>query len=90
MFYFKQWLVIRGPQASPSAIDMAKPDQPIMIRKYAADRLYDGAAASYVSLDDLAALIDDGEDFVVHDAKTGEDVTGSVLKQIIIERHHHG
>jgi len=69
---------------------MAKSEQPIMIRKYAGDRLYVGAAASYVSLDDLAALVEDGEDFMVHDAKTGEDVTRSVLNQIIIERHHHG
>jgi PHB/PHA accumulation regulator DNA-binding domain len=90
MFYFKQWLVVRGPEASSSAIDMAKSDQPIMIGKYAGDRLYDGAAASYVSLDDLAALVEDGQDFMVHDAKTGEDVTRSVLNQIIIERHHHG
>ena len=82
----------RHPRAlnEPGAIDMAKSDQPVTIRKYAADRFYDGAAASYVSLDDLAALVEDGDDFVVHDAKTGEDVTGSVLKQIIIERHHHG
>jgi polyhydroxyalkanoate synthesis repressor PhaR len=82
----------RHPRArsDPGATDMAKPDQPIMIRKYAAGRLYDGAAASYVSLDDLAALVEDGDDFVVHDAKTGEDVTRSVLNQIIIERHHHG
>jgi polyhydroxyalkanoate synthesis repressor PhaR len=69
---------------------MAKPDQPIMIRKYASERLYHGAAGSYVSLDDLATLVEDGDDFVVHDAKTDEDITRSVLKQIIIERHHHG
>ena len=48
------------------------------------------AAARYVTLEDLAAMVEDDEDFVVYEAKTGEDVTRSVLKQIIVERAHHG
>ena len=43
-----------------------------------------------MTLDDLAAMVEDEEDFVVNDAKTGEDITRSVLKQIIVERARHG
>ena len=62
----------------------------VTIKRYADQRLYDGAAARYVSLDRLADMVEDGEDFVVFDAKTGDDVTHWALKQIIIERSGHG
>ncbi len=53
-------------------------------------RLYDPAAGAYLTLDDLALLAEDDEDFAVTEAETGEDITGSVLKQIIVERRRHG
>ena len=53
-------------------------------------RLYDPAAGRYVTLEDLADMVEDDEDFVVTDAETGEDITRSVLKQIIVERKRHG
>lgn len=56
-----------------------------VIRKYPNRRLYDTAAGRYVNLDDVAALIREGADLQVLDAKTGEDVTRVVLTQIIVE-----
>jgi len=64
--------------------------KPIVVKKYANRRLYNTATSSYVTLDDLAKLIKDGGDFVVHDAKTGEDITRSVLTQIIVEQEQKG
>ena len=57
----------------------------IVIKKYANRRLYNTAKSSYVTLDDLAGMVRDGEDFGVFDAKTGDDITRSVLTQIIVE-----
>ena len=57
----------------------------IVIKKYANRRLYNTAKSSYVTLDDLAKMVRDGEDFGVYDAKSGEDITRSVLTQIIVE-----
>jgi polyhydroxyalkanoate synthesis repressor PhaR len=67
---------------------MAKPEEPIVIKKYANRRLYNTGTSTYVTLEDLAALVKAGEDFVVHDAKTGEDITRSVLAQIIFEQEN--
>ncbi len=64
--------------------------EPITIKKYASRRLYNPGAGCYVTLDELGAMVEDEEDFVVHDANTGEDITHSVLKQIILERARHG
>ena len=58
---------------------------PIVIKKYANRRLYNTAKSSYVTLDHLAQMVRDGQDFVVNDAKTGEDITRGVLAQIIFE-----
>ncbi|OAN52418.1 polyhydroxyalkanoate synthesis repressor PhaR [Paramagnetospirillum marisnigri] len=58
---------------------------PITIKKYANRRLYNTATSSYVTLDHLSQMVKDGEDFVVYDAKSGEDITRSVLTQIIVE-----
>ena len=59
---------------------------PIMIKKYANRRLYNTASSAYVTLADLAKMVKTGEDFVVFDAKTNEDITRSVLAQIIFEQ----
>ena len=63
---------------------------PITIKKYANRRLYNTATSSYVTLDDLAKMVKDGGEFVVYDAKTGEDITRSVLTQIIVEEEGKG
>lgn len=62
----------------------------ITIKKYANRRLYNTAESSYVTLDDLATMVQDGVDFTVHDAKSGEDITRSVLTQIIVEQEAKG
>ncbi|MGR3782433.1 MAG: polyhydroxyalkanoate synthesis repressor PhaR [Albimonas sp.] len=72
------------------AKDMPKGDAPITIKKYANRRLYNTAKSSYVTLDHLAQMVRDGQDFVVYDAKTGEDITRSVLTQIIFEEEAKG
>jgi polyhydroxyalkanoate synthesis repressor PhaR len=59
---------------------------PTTIKKYANRRLYNTGTSAYVTLEDLAHMVKRGEDFVVHDAKTGEDITRSVLTQIIFEQ----
>ncbi|HZS81245.1 MAG TPA: polyhydroxyalkanoate synthesis repressor PhaR [Stellaceae bacterium] len=63
---------------------------PIVIKKYANRRLYNTATSSYVTLDDLSTMVKEGGDFVVYDAKTGEDITRSVLTQIIVEEEQKG
>jgi polyhydroxyalkanoate synthesis repressor PhaR len=60
--------------------------QPVTIKKYANRRLYNTGTSTYVTLEDLAVMVKRGEDFVVYDAKTGEDITRSVLAQIIFEQ----
>jgi polyhydroxyalkanoate synthesis repressor PhaR len=67
---------------------MAKSTDPITIKKYANRRLYNTGTSTYVTLEDLAAMVKKGEDFVVYDAKTGEDITRSVLTQIIFEQEN--
>jgi len=62
----------------------------INIKKYANRRLYNTATSSYVTLDNLAEMVKTGTDFVVTDAKTGEDLTRSVLTQIIVEQEGKG
>jgi len=64
--------------------------KPVVVKKYANRRLYNTASSSYVTLDDLAQMIKEGGDFVVYDAKTGEDLTRSVLTQIIFEQEQKG
>jgi polyhydroxyalkanoate synthesis repressor PhaR len=67
---------------------MAKPEEPIVIKKYANRRLYNTGTSTYVTLEDLAAMVKKGEDFVVYDAKTSDDITRSVLTQIIFEQEN--
>jgi polyhydroxyalkanoate synthesis repressor PhaR len=69
-----------GPSANP----------PVVVKKYANRRLYNTEASSYVTLEDLANMVRQGRDFVVYDAKSGEDITRSVLTQIIVEEEAKG
>ena len=64
--------------------------KPITIKKYANRRLYNTATSSYVTLDHLAEMVKDGVEFAVYDAKTGEDITRSVLTHIIVEQENKG
>ncbi|OCW58122.1 polyhydroxyalkanoate synthesis repressor PhaR [Hoeflea olei] len=65
---------------------MAKNSGPVTIKKYANRRLYNTGTSTYVTLDDLAVMVKKGEDFTVLDAKSGDDITHSVLTQIIFEQ----
>ena len=66
------------------------PDTPTIIKKYANRRLYDTSSSAYVTLEDLARMVQQGIEFVVQDAKTKEDLTRSVLTQIIVEEEQKG
>jgi polyhydroxyalkanoate synthesis repressor PhaR len=63
---------------------------PVVVKKYANRRLYNTESSSYITLDTLADMVRGGRDFVVYDAKTGEDITRSVLTQIIVEEEGKG
>jgi polyhydroxyalkanoate synthesis repressor PhaR len=69
---------------------MTSDKQPITIKKYANRRLYNTGTSAYVTLEDLADMVKKAEDFVVYDAKSGEDITRSVLTQIIFEQEGKG
>jgi polyhydroxyalkanoate synthesis repressor PhaR len=69
---------------------MAKDKETTTIKKYANRRLYNTGTSTYVTLEDLAQMVKNGEDFVVFDAKSGEDITRSVLTQIIFEQENKG
>ena len=64
--------------------------KPVVIKKYANRRLYNTATSSYVTLDHLCQMVKDNIDFAVYDAKTGDDITRSVLTQIIVEEESKG
>ena len=74
--------------------DQGQPRKPapekVVIQKYANRRLYNKATSTYITLDDLAGMVREGVDFVVYDAKTGEDITRKVLTQIIFEEESRG
>ncbi len=70
--------------------DNADGAEPVTIKKYANRRLYNTATSSYVTLDHLCEMVKDGTDFVVYDAKSGEDITHTVLTQIIMEEESKG
>lgn len=65
-------------------------EEPTVIKKYANRRLYDTGRSSYVTLDDLCEMVKEGHDFIVYDAKSGEDLTRQVLTQIIVEQEGKG
>ena len=75
----------QGPRITGTRNNMAN-SAPTTIKKYANRRLYNTASSAYVTLADLAKMVKNGEDFVVFDAKTNEDITRSVLTQIIFEQ----
>ena len=76
------------PTAEARAAEGAKP--PVVVKKYANRRLYNTESSSYVTLEDLAGMVRLGRDFVVYDAKTGDDITRAVLTQIIVEEESKG
>jgi polyhydroxyalkanoate synthesis repressor PhaR len=66
-------------------------DRPTIIEKYANRRLYNTGTFAFVTLDDLAAMVKRGKNFLVHDAKTGADITQSVLAHIAFQQENsHG
>ncbi len=76
------------PATSP---DRKAADQPpVVVKKYANRRLYNTESSSYITLDTLAEMVRVGRDFVVYDAKSGEDITRGVLTQIIVEEESKG
>ena len=75
---------------SKPRVEKASEDGAIVVKKYANRRLYNTASSSYVTLDDLSNMVKTGIDFVVYDAKSGEDITRSVLTQIIFEQESRG
>ena len=74
---------------SENGADKAPGDR-VVIKKYANRRLYNTATSTYVTLDNLATMVREGVEFVVYDAKTNEDITRSVLAQIIFEEESKG
>jgi len=72
------------------ARDTDQENRPVIIKKYANRRLYNTDTSTYVTLEDLAEMVRGERDFVVYDAKTGEDLTHAVLTQIIVEQESRG
>jgi polyhydroxyalkanoate synthesis repressor PhaR len=72
------------------ADETSKAQSPVIIKKYANRRLYNTQTSSYVTLDHLCEMVKAGTEFEVHDARTGEDITRSVLTQIIFEEEAKG
>jgi len=72
--------------------ESAKPGElpPVVVKKYANRRLYNTESSSYITLESLAQMVREGRDFVVYDAKSGDDITRSVLTQIIVEEESKG
>jgi polyhydroxyalkanoate synthesis regulator protein len=64
--------------------------QPVLIKRYDGRRLYRPDAGTYLTLDDLAVMVEDETSFTVREAATGEDITPSILQQIIRKRALHG
>ena len=80
-----------GGESEASIANMSnKSEDTIVIKKYANRRLYNTATSSYVTLDTLCGMVKDGKNFTVQDAKSGEDITRSVLTQIIFEEEGKG
>jgi polyhydroxyalkanoate synthesis repressor PhaR len=79
-----------APREESRDVSDAEAKPPVVIKKYANRRLYNTAKSTYVTLEHLAEMVRGGTDFVVNDAKTGEDITRSVLTQIIFEEESRG
>jgi polyhydroxyalkanoate synthesis repressor PhaR len=83
----KRLSYVDAPRRHPrTGITVMANSTPITIKKYANRRLYNTASSAYVTLADLAIMVKAGEDFIVYDAKSNDDITRSVLTQIIFEQ----
>lgn len=83
----------QGHSSGQSKPEQAKQEQAksaTVIKKYANRRLYNTATSTYVTLEDLARMVKDGIDFIVYDAKSGDDITRPVLTQIIFDEENKG
>lgn len=69
---------------------MPAPTEPVIVKKYANRRLYNTQTSCYITLEDIRELVKRGEDFVVQDAKSGEDLTRQILTQVIFEQEMNG
>ena len=81
--------LLEGPSEKPTGCrcePMANSDRPTIIEKYANRRLYNTGTYTFVTLDELAAMVKRGRSFLVYDAKTGSDITQSVLAQIVFQQ----
>jgi polyhydroxyalkanoate synthesis repressor PhaR len=78
------------PLKSDAESDPKPASPPVVVKKYANRRLYNTESSSYITLDTLADMVREGRDFVVYDAKTGDDITRGVLTQIIVEEENKG
>lgn len=79
-----------GPSPGNAAAGRGKVAKPRIIKKYPNRRLYDTDTSTYITLADVKQLVMDTADFVVRDAKTGEDLTRSIMLQIILEEETGG
>ena len=75
-----------GPPAAGEEVSLP----PVVVKKYANRRLYNTESSSYITLENLADMVRVGRDFVVYDARSGDDITRSVLTQIIVEEESKG
>lgn len=73
-----------------SSEEVSDKPEPLIIKKYANRRLYNTATAEFVTLSDLHVLVKEGVEFVVRDAKSGADLTGSILAQIVADEENKG
>lgn len=80
------------PQKSQTGEGAAStaPANAVVVKKYANRRLYNTESSSYITLENLAEMVRKGRDFVVFDARSGEDITRAVLTQIIVEEESRG
>ena len=76
--------------SEPEQHEAAPETERVVIKKYANRRLYNTRSSAYVTLEHLSEMVKEGVDFVVYDAKTNDDITRSVLTQIIFEEESHG
>ena len=77
-------------ESPENEVPAAAHEPPVVVKKYANRRLYNTESSSYITLDTLAEMVRGGRDFVVYDAKSGEDITRGVLTQIIVEEENKG
>ena len=82
--------VADGNEQAEASSGAGAQSEPVIIKKYANRRLYNTAASQYVTLEHLSDMVREGVDFIVQDAKTGDDITRSVLTQIIFEQESRG